>query len=609
MAYIVDFGDYKYIGQKRGMQDNMSYAFNPDWYSTLVATRRYQDAYDYASQYEFKDPDEQDDYKSRLKTLQSKARILNSIYSKVPQGSDDDQAISFRDNLFQPGGLSYLKDNTYAQRFQQYKDMLGGVDTSASKIGIHFDNEKQYGWFNIDALSADNKLNIDNFCKISGYSLDELKNIQGIEVKQDDHGYEIVFDKEDKESNKLLYGLYKLHKEFGGTPNIKGYDDDNQEIKLTDNHPIMNWLPGGRQMQSSENTRALMGMFNLFEDADARKDELLANTKLDKVTTSTMLCGFIADGLEHQYKRMLRGEIDVTTYNAIKSHLQDSYDAQIRGLGASQYQMYTNLYNSDGTATLNEVTTEQRSELMNEISKAIKSNRVSYQAAQSGGRLGTMITVDATDGTKSDDNDDVQRFSVFVPGLWTEKAQKRINANSTFRAAQEIGNMELYGYDFKLNNGKEIRTITGLGDPNAEGASLTRHFALYDPVSKTTTDLDREQAAKYIDQSMIMEDGLDNILRSHRNVNGELINMDSVRDEIKELATEAVNNLYDDVIPLPLNAIFSNEVVTDENGNIILDNKGNVQIKDKNIQYQLYNKIQEAYNIYDYILRNIIRRR
>lgn len=605
MAFSVQFDKYKYTGPKRGFGWDGSYAFNPEFYNTLLATRRWSDAYNYASQYEFDDPETQERYRSELKNLQARARILNTVYSKVEPGSDDDNAIAFRDNLFQQKGLNALtkSGNTYAQRFQQAKDALGSYSGNATNLGIKFANKKQTGIFGWDWIAKDNEGDINKFCELSGYTLDQLSNglIDGVELVTTPDGHEIRFSKDNPEANKLLYGAYLVRKNTGSGAIIQGYDrgynklDAKGEISSNSTTNI-----AGQQL--------LYDMFDLFSEADARKDKLIADSKLGKVTTSTMLCGFVGEGIQAAYDSYIRGEIDHQTYNAIKSARQEQYDLQVRALGASKYQMYSNINNEEDTdETLREIQTTDRTKLMDEIGRAIKHKTITYQSAQSGGKLGTMITIDAPD---EDDKHAKykKRIQVFVPGLWTDRAQERINNNSTFKAAQEIGNMELYGYDYPLKNGSAIKVGSSIPDPNDPQAGLNRYFMYYDAVSGETYSIDREKAAKYIDQDMIMDDGLYNIRRAHLNKNGDIINQESISDEAKLLATAAVNNLYNDVAPLDPDSIFGTKVQTDSDGNIILDEHGNVVVQDENIQYQISEKIQAAYNIYDYILRNIIKR-
>ena len=605
MSYIVQFDKYRYTGPKRGYGWDGSYAFNPDFYNTLLATRRWDDAYNYASQYEFDDPATQERYRSELKNLQAKARILNTIYSKVQPGSDDDNAIAFRDNLFQQKGLSTLTraGNTYAQRFQQAKDALGSYSGKATNLGIKFANKKQTGIFGWDWTAKDNEGDINKFCELSGYTLDQLSNglIDGVELVTTPDGHEVRFSKDNPEANKLLYGAYLVRKNTGSGALIQGYDKGYNKLDYKGEQSTNNIVDDSGQ-------QLLYNMFDLFSEADARKDKLIADSKLGKVNTSTMLCGFVGEGIQAAYDKYLRGEIDHTMYTSIKSARQEQYDMQIRALGASKYQMYSNINNDEDTdETLRELKTTERTELMDEIGRAIKHKRITYQSAQSGGKLGTMITIDAPD---EDDKHAKykKRIQVFVPGLWTERAQERINNNSTFRAAQEIGNMELYGYDYPLKNGSAVKVGTAIADPSDPQASLNRYFMYYDKVSGQTYTIDRDKAAKYIDQDMIMEDGLHNIYRAHLNKNGQLINTESISQEAKELATYAVNNLYNDVPMLGLETIFGTKAQTDANGNLIVDENGNVVIDNENIQYQVYDKIQAAYNIYDYILRNIIKR-
>ena len=605
-TFEVDFGRYKYKGPKRGFQWQGSYAFNPDYYDELVALRRYDEAYTYASQYEFTNPQEQERYINKLRSVEQQNRILNSMYSKVVVGSQDDEAIAFRDNVLNPSSYKYIPDsNKYKQQFDRYKLDLGRhpiTGERADVIGIKLYNEKQYGPFGIDALSADNPLNIDNFCKVSGYTIEKLRNgeIPGVTLETTPDGSEIKFSKDSDEANKLLYSLYRLQQQTGMRAYIKGYDADGKSLS---DKPAKDNVSGVTSTQPYIGT--VNAMFGLFEDSDKRVENLISSNKLDTQVTSTTLCGFISDELQQNYNAFKQGLIDHQTYAATKKELEEAYDLELRGMDASQVQMYSDVNNDGEDTILRELETKDRVKLLDYITASLKSNRVTYQAAQSGGRLGTMISVAPVDTPKGTTIAGYygKKINVFVPGLWEEQAQARINNNTTFKAMQEVGNMETYGYDYNLKNGKKIRTHTSIPNPNAEGASLDRYFTLVDDKNGgSEIALTRDEVAKYIDQDLIMQRSVDVLRRQYTNKNGQLIHTDILRRQAKEIATEAVNNLYSNTIRLDPSDIFGDSYYKDENPNQTEKSK----IDDTNLPYDVYDKIQQAYSIYDYILKNLI---
>lgn len=601
MAFSITFDKYKYVGPQRKMQDPNSYAFNPNWFNELVASRRYTEAYNYAKQYEFLDPREQEAYANKLSSLEQHARIMNTIYSRVPVGSQDDQAITFSNNILDPTHAQYIPEtNKYNKQFNSLKRMLGSnnlTSSNAVSVGLKLKNEKQYGPFGIDLLAADNEANIDNFCKMAGYSREALERdeIEGVKLITTPDGHEIKFSKNAGEANKLLYAAYLLNKDTGISPEIIGYDGYDKPIENTFN-------PSETATDSQEHQSELLNqMFGLFNDADNRTSKIMDESKLDNQVTSTTLCGFISDDLQRNYENFRKGLIDHQTYTATKKELQEAYDIELRGMSGSQIEMYSNVNNKDGDEVLRELDTKDRTKLLDYITTSLKSDRVTYQAAQSGGRLGTMISIQAVEALKGTplSGNYGKKINVFVPGLWEKQAQARINNNTTFKAMQEVGNMEIYGYGYNLKNGTKIQTRTNMPNPNDPGATLSRYFTVIDDknggAERTVT---REEVARMIDQDLIMDRAVSSLRRRHTNNQGQIINKDTLRQEAKDLATKAVNSLYSDVMPLTTSNIFEDATIKSEDGQVVLD--------ETNLPYDVYDKIKQAYSIYDYILKNLI---
>ena len=73
-----------------------------------------------------------------------------------------------------------------------------------------------------------------------------------------------------------------------------------------------------------------------------------------------------------------------------------------------------------------------------------------------------------------------------------------------------------------------------------------------------------------------------------------------MKAELKHHVTKSINELYPEVMQLTPDNIFKDSIIKDENGNDIVD--------DKNINFSVYNKVSKAYDMYLYILNQILSR-
>ena len=182
-----------------------------------------------------------------------------------------------------------------------------------------------------------------------------------------------------------------------------------------------------------------------------------------------------------------------------------------------------------------------------------------------------------------DDRNEVKRRrrQVFIPGFMSELAQEKINRNTSSRAVQEINSMQDYGYSFKTTDGQEIYS------------SMDGRFWC------NGQEIDKNEATTAINKSMIIEDAVNNLKYQFINKEGTMYNEVGYENMARAIAVKAANELHPEVS-------FGDSVTIKD----IFNKKGaGATVADKyasKMQYQLYYKYQDVFDIYDKIMAAII---
>ena len=250
--------------------------------------------------------------------------------------------------------------------------------------------------------------------------------------------------------------------------------------------------------------------------------------------------------------------------------------------------MFSNAYNNESTdETLVPLTNKQRSEIIQSISAA-NPKSLHFNAMVSNGQIGTLVTIDAdevadTNITDNDDRNKVKRRrrQIFIPGFMSEVAQEKINRNTSSRAIQEINSMQDYGYAFKTSDGQEIYS------------SMDGKFYI------DGQEISKDAATKAINKTMIIEDATANLKYQFTNKTGDMYDTEGYKQIARMIAVKAANELNP-------NVSFGDNVTVED----IFNKKGSgPTVSDEyasNMQYELYNKHQDVFDIYDKIMAAII---
>lgn len=606
----INFGDYTWFGDlddERNITYNAkdptqkefeSKQFNDDYFNQLINNRQYEDAANYANQFHFNDSKMQRAHLNDIANLRRNGRILASCYNKI-RDTKTLNKVEFFDKVFVNGGLETLENNEYANKFIEAKRKLGsyignviriqnkktgeyeyeyGKAQEATKLEVTF-YPKVQKFLGIDWLAKDNDKNIDNFYTQSGLNERALKN-QGVEVINKDGETTLRFDKSNPLANKIIYNLPSIELN-GDTPippivedrdvRIIGLDSKNRIIKHQNSFNILT------QIQ------------DIIDSAKNTKEEYFKQNDLAEKQYSSTVAGNIDDNLAMLQEALKEGSITQQEFNKQYSINCGYIDSVLRNIGSGNYEMYSNKFNEETSdETLNPVDNEKRNELINAITATNKAN-VHLSSMISNGKIGTLVELDAAgltskqqeelEGTDDDQLSNSRRIQIFIPGLFQEQAQEKINRNTSSQAIQEANSMQDYDYDYKTQDGKTL-TYDGLGGYIYDGKQI-----------------DKDDAVKIINKDLIIQDAVNNLQFYYLNKDNKLIDKTNYENKARELAIKACNDIdpgvplsYTDGTPLTEDEVFAHSKANPDD------------VYFGKIQYQVYDKLQNLYDVYNALI-------
>lgn len=589
----LSFGNYSYYDPNNnsavptGNAIN-SYKFDNNKFQQLIANRQYQDAADYAAMYHFDDPATQRAHENDIINLRREGRKIAAIYGKINNANTLEQ-VEFMDHVFVDGGLEQILNNSYAQQFADAKRQIGSshkkaivgytndIEREAVALSFTFAPEKQT-FLGIDWLAKDNTTrSIEAFYRNSGLNEAQLKSA-GVEVTHKDGYTTIKFDKSNGLANQIIYNAipYRLRRgdlvRSGSDYNITmiGYD------------------ASGNAIESRWSDRGWVKMQSLISDAEKAKLNAFASIDMAEKNYSSTIGPALDDNLEALNQLLSTNQITQQQYNQQIKQVGSILDQAVRTLGSGNYEMFSNAYNDETTdETMISLDNKQRSEIIQSITAANPKN-LHFNAMISNGQVGTLITIDADEVENKDisDNGDInkvkrRRRQVFIPGFMSEIAQQKINQNTSSRAIQEINSMQDYGYSFKTSDDREIYS------------SMDGRFYI------SGQEIPKEEATKAINKTLIIEDATANLKYQFTNNSGKLYDIEGYEKMAKAIAVRAANELHPEIS-------FENNVTIDD----IFAKKGAGAVVSDDysgqMQYQLYDKYNDVFDIYDKIMAAII---
>lgn len=501
---------------------------------------------DYLEKFRMDNLIDQRQYESEIAQIRRYGRQYNAMTENATDSQIQSLAFS---EAFDSGNIDGLdKDN---ERKKQYAsviknlgktvdlDYIGAVgpivgDDEASTISITFNNKHvSYGlWgFGPDWMAKDsNKNQFTEFLNDNEYTEEDLRNLLGEEnISRKDGKVTININKDDLGAIKFFTKVREWCNDTGkNTDDVSyaSYDRDNKLI--SDNTEII-----GSQIQN---------VSTLLNDIERDKEDVLANTTSEEQIWSTNALPYMNER-QMQLKNLLdNGVISGEVYNAQMKADNDVYSNLLYAADFSKYKVY-GFYNTDADEdeenkgkNLVEFDNYQRSDMAARIKSALEEGRVTWRAAISNGKYGTLLTISPKRNDKGellyDEGDARNGGTFFIEDMFTKSVQNAFDSSTQGKTVAEINSMQQYGYEYKLNNGN---ILSNVGNNGAR---------LYDNTTKTYRDISREEAHDMLHESIIEEDASKNIRNRMFNLDGTVRRGYDYETAAKKIAIAGANEIY-----------------------------------------------------------------
>lgn len=647
--YIFDDGIKNYDGTKSQMINvsgnttntvgniniYQQYAFNEQYYNSLLNSGKLQDAVDYISRYRPIDEEKRRIFDADVATLRQQAKYENNFRANLTQ--DQLNRYNFYNGVFQDRGLDGLQDNPYAKKFESIKRNIGSVTTfdkdgnlvvekEATGLKIFFPNTKRVNkwvdWLTgsaiSDPLQADTHNGIDNFLDYSNLTKNQLREA-GINIEYDNTGSAYIsFSKANELANELIYKYYNFYtnnwdeNELGRhwNPYIAGLDEDGNVInqgyiynpteddKFYSNdilykgiNSIVSRFEVGDYATNREfknNMRAFANMISENENISNKLEEMAGLTEHDY---SSVESDFISDAMQEYItyatqsgltqEQMLQGmkyihasDVDKAT-KSIDQHDKDFY--------------FTYDDNVDSTLIKAEDPDDIK-EIIQRLHEA-DPNDVNLTTLVSNGIIGTKISIARKADKKGETGSGKRGLQIWVPELFMEEAQKRLNEDPKNRAVLEVNTILDTNSTYTLRNGTRISADSddqfyiesGRIDVNGKAGYMN------------TIPISKEEAALQISKDIMIDNAINAQMNSQIAPSGKIINIEDYEAEAKLHAAEIAQELYPGVDTLKKTdgtLITPEEIFTK-------------QININNISPYVYSKINLIYEVYDTLMREL----
>lgn len=597
----IDFGDYSYVNpyDKDDVSTPEKYnskGFNSAVFNNYINNYQFNQAAEYASQFKFNDVDKQREHIHRLNELRNKGRKQQAIFSKY-KGTEYEDAIRFHDFVFAPKGLEKISNNVFKDKFERYKNRIGNSNgNEAQYLSLTFSKTKQFLWWDVD---KDENYSIDSFYDRSGLNEETLKS-KGVKVnKNNDGSTTLIFAKNNDLANSILYNssVRKPPSFFSNgelmAPDIRGLNKDKD----------------GNYVNSSKYDAAgdiyNIDLENMMRVVDAanKNCETAYSKNINTKDYSSIVGGYLDDGLEELNEAYRNGFIDEKEYLREYKHYRNGVDEVLKGVNLNSLKVYSD-YNGGGTpnTVMKEMNQENR-QLLNSILLGTKPSDMSIQAMSSNGEYGVQIVIHSKLQKDNDlkYNTDLKgrikapEIRIFVPGLFSEEARAKISRNTNTRAMLELNDMQDYGYDYDLEGGKKL-VYKDNGTYKLKNGNVEH-------------DITHDEAIGIINKDMIIKDAKETLPFKYMNKDGVIFDKDGYERDAKQLALATANELMPNVYipnidgtPLQFKTIEDIENLFNRfythNGGVDLDAA-------QYINNDAYMKLLEMFDVYNQLLKNL----
>ena len=408
----------------------------------------------------------------------------------------------------------------------------------------------------------------------------------GLEIKTLKDGTKTIrFNKDNPLADKLIYNYISNQDVFGDS--IIGYDINGNPI---DNGVQTN---GDRLMYNLHQKAINSELMNFLSDTvfDDRLSELYRPFSEEREYTATV-GGPIFDELAHIYPGGEMTKEQAQAMDAVSNYVFST----IHSLGATDTEMYASGLDEQNIDTLHKVENAgDRLNILNLLAtKDLKD--MTFEAYTANGVVGTLISF--TGGAKKPDDLDSKTpiteatndrlYHVFIPGLFQEQAQAKLDKDTQARGVQEINDMDLYGYNYTTNDDITIA-------PDNNGGYTKIQTIAGRPVSK---HIEKDEALKYIVKDKIIEDAVRQLPFAFMNVDGQITDYEGYKNRAQIAAFKSQYELYPNQ---PLVDIHGNPI-GESNWQDVFDKR---KFRPDNTPIDVWEQIVDMRDIYTKIMEQL----
>lgn len=590
------------------------YAFNETYYNNLLNQGKLKEALDYITQYKPIDEGERRKFEAEIATLRQDSKYQDNFKSSLTE--DQNNRYSFYSNLFESNGFDGREDNPYVKKFIELKNSIGNgthVDKNgkvtpynAAGLSLYLPSPKRY-FLGQDWLAPDATADIDHFLEYSKLTKDALKEA-GVKIQYDDKGSAYIkFNKSNDLANELLYKYIDFYrKEWGDTnyrPMIQSLDEDdnviaNNVIPFTRDyhHNLYQYLNGqvrNPHLNDIDTSNKLKEFYNLIDENKNVSEELnkLYDLKSETMQNYTSIeADFMSDEMEKYMEMCVANGVDMEKMiKGLNYYKALAIDQATRAMTSNDYDFYTSYYNeSEADDTLEKIEDPERiGEILKRLNNANKSNVV-LTTLISNGKIGTKISLP---GLKDKNGNTTRGLQVWIPGLFSEEAQEKLNRDPESRAALEANTILDTNSSYMLRDGSKI-SADDSGNFYVESGKLNVNghdeYLNAEPLSK-------EDVVLEIQKDLIIDNLVDTQFNKHIGIRGNVLNVEKYDEEAKELAIDVAQKLFpgqDDLVK-PDGTLFNAEEVF------------NRVPQQDNVSPYVYKKIKTIYDVYDALMKEL----
>lgn len=396
----------------------------------------------------------------RQRALYDAARIyerqgqdLNRVLATTDDPTEKEKISFYFQRRMNLWGNNAADRSSFANSYLTAIENIGSDgDRKAKTLDISFDNESSYKSF--VSLYSSGKSTTNNGKYIVTVNIEDLKKSE--------------------EYDKFNSAIKSMPKIIDNYSLINGVSPSTPWMAITGQNNYVAGVPY-KITSKDENgeaivkdfTNPLMDTNRIVEDAEnfvkGKEEAGFSKTAASEVMSKPYMC-------QAQYQiatAMMNGQIDDAHAERLLKHINEYYTNLLYATSLANYEVFATEPNGDTMNFMAMTDSKEKTAATLKMQAALKEGRVSFRAASSGGRTGTLITIDAKldkEGNLMENAASAQSF--FVPDLFVEDTGKVMDEDVDARVLNYKAQHMAFNHAYDLVNGNYI------SDFDSEGGAI-----------------------------------------------------------------------------------------------------------------------------------------